>query len=63
MKSLDEINQSLAETEDELARLNTLRTKLLTRITELQQEKALFSGNPNLPQQSFILDSVTSQST
>ncbi len=63
MKSLDEINQSLAETEEELARLNSLRTKLLARITELQQEKALSSDNPSFPQQSVILASVTSQST
>ncbi|MFZ1043074.1 MAG: DEAD/DEAH box helicase family protein [Anaerolineales bacterium] len=63
MKSLDEINQSLAKTEEELARLNSLRTKLLARITELQQEKALSSDNPSFPQQSVILASVTSQST
>ena len=40
VRSLDEISQLLAETEGELARLNTRRAELLAQITALQREKA-----------------------
>lgn len=41
MKSLDQINQLLAQAEEDLARLNARRTELLRQIAELRQEKAL----------------------
>ena len=42
VRSMDETNRLLAETEAELAGLNTRRAELLKKVTELQQEKALF---------------------
>ncbi len=44
MKSLDEIDQLLAELEKELAALNVLRSELLAQITELRQEKVSLLG-------------------
>ena len=40
MRSLTEINQRLAETEDELTKLDLRRTDLLAQVAELQQERA-----------------------
>ena len=40
MRSLDEINQLLAEAEENLAALHTRQAELLRQIAELQQEKA-----------------------
>ena len=42
MGSLDEINQLLAEKQEELARLDARRAELLAQIAKLQQEKAPF---------------------
>ena len=44
MKSLDEIDQSLAEIEKELATLDGRRAKLLTQVAELRQGKASLLG-------------------
>ena len=60
MRNLDEINRLLAEAEEALAKLNARRTKLLKKITDLQQEKALH-GQETSPQ-SAALPSVTNQS-
>ncbi|MBI1878363.1 MAG: DEAD/DEAH box helicase family protein [Chloroflexi bacterium] len=62
MRNLDEINHLLAETEEELARLNTRRAELLTQITQLQQEKALLLPMQETPLPPARLSSVTNQS-
>jgi len=62
VRNLDEISRLLAETEGELARLNTHRAELLTQITALQQEKAEFLHLSEAPLQSASLPAVTNQS-
>ena len=42
MRSLDEINQLLAEAEGKLATLKTHQAELLRQIVELQQERSFF---------------------
>lgn len=62
MRNLDEINRLLAETEEELARLNARRTELLRQITELQQEKSSFLPAQGTPLSPARLPSITNQS-
>jgi superfamily II DNA or RNA helicase len=59
---LDELSRLLAETEAELARLDSRRAELLNQITQLQQEKSsLLKGHgPPQPPDNFSL--VTNQS-
>ncbi len=63
MRSLDEINRLLAETEEALARLNARRTELLRQITELQQEKASFRQVQETSLAPDSLPSVSNQSS
>jgi superfamily II DNA or RNA helicase len=49
MRSLDEINQLLAEAEEDLATLNARQAELLRQIAELQQEKASLLHGPETP--------------
>ena len=63
MRNLDEINRLLAETEGELAKLNTRRTELLKQITELRQEKISFHHIQENSPQTARLPSVTIQSS
>jgi len=63
VKSMDEISRSLAEAAAELAALDARRAGLVTRITELQQEKAALLPTPEMPLQSDRLPSVANQSS
>jgi len=49
MKTLDEINRSIAATEAELAELESSRSKLLSRAATLQREKATLVQSPGTP--------------
>ena len=62
VRNLDEIDRLLAETEGELARLNTRRAELLAQITALQREKTELLYTQEAPSQSPNLPSVTNQS-
>ena len=62
MRGLDEINRLLAETEEELAKLNARRTELLAQVSELQREKAPFLPVQETPLQPR-LPPVTNQSS
>jgi hypothetical protein len=62
VRSVDEVDQLLAEVEDELTRLNIRRAELLSQIAALQQEKAAFVQTSEAPLQSAALLSVTNQS-
>ncbi len=46
MKTLDEINRLIASTEAELAELESSRSKLLSRLAELQRDKAALLQSP-----------------
>jgi len=63
VRSVDEIDRLLAETEGELAKLNIRRAELLTQIAALQQEKAAFLQTLGAPLQPAGLPLVTSQSS
>jgi hypothetical protein len=62
VRSLDEINRRLAETEEELAKLNARRAELLAQVSELQREKASFLPVQETPLQPK-LPPVTNQSS
>ena len=49
MKTLDEINALIASTESELAELESSRCKLLSRVAELQRDKAALTQSPSVP--------------
>ena len=63
MGSLDEINQLLAEREEELARLDARRAELLAQITKLHQEKAPFLQIQETLLSANRLPPVTNQSS
>ncbi|MEW5817720.1 MAG: DEAD/DEAH box helicase family protein, partial [Spirochaetota bacterium] len=63
MGDLAEINRLLAETKEELTKLDARRVELLKQITELQQEKASFRQGQENPPQLTGLPSVTNQSS
>ncbi len=63
MKNLDEVIRSLAETEAEVAMLDARRADLLTRITELRQEKVALLQTHEMPLQLDRLPSVTNHSS
>ena len=63
VRNLDEINQLLAEIEDELTRVNTRRAELLRQINELQQEKAALLSLGVAPLQTNQPSIVTEQSS
>ncbi len=63
MKSLDEIDHSLAEIENELATLDARRAKLLTQVVELRQEKASLLGAHETQPSLDRIPSVTNQSS
>jgi superfamily II DNA or RNA helicase len=62
MRSVDEIDRLLEETEGELAKLNTRRAELLSQIAALQQEKAAFLQTSETPLQLANVPLVTNQS-
>ena len=63
VKNLDEVIRSLAETEAEVAMLDARRADLLTRITELRQEKVALLQTHEMPLQLDRLPSVTNHSS
>ncbi len=63
MRDLAEINRLLAETKEELTKLDARRVELLKQITELQQEKVSFLDGQETPPQLAGLPSVTNQSS
>jgi superfamily II DNA or RNA helicase len=63
VRTLDEIDRLLAETEEKLVRLNAHSAELVMRITELQREKASFLQVQVTPLQLGKLPSVTNQSS
>ena len=62
MKTLDEINRLIASTEAELAELESSRSKLLSRVAELQREKAALFQSPGAQDVNYK-PIVTNQST
>jgi hypothetical protein len=65
MKNLDEINRLIAAAEAELAEPESSRSKLLSRVAELQHEKAAllqpstppdFNDKPTVTNNQIILD-------
>ena len=63
MKSLDEIDQLLAEIEKELATLDARRAKLLAQVVELRQEKASLLGAHETQPSLDRIPSVSNQSS
>ena len=49
MKTLDEINHLITSIEAELTELESSRSKLLSRVTELKREKAPLVQSPSAP--------------
>jgi superfamily II DNA or RNA helicase len=62
MANLDEVNELLAETEAELAKLNARRDELLAQLTELQRKKASFLSVEGASSQPNV-SSVTNESS
>jgi len=63
VRSLDEIDRLLAETEEELANLNARRAELLMHISELQHEKTSFLAGQETPPLQPKPTLVTNQSS
>jgi hypothetical protein len=62
VRDLDQINRQLAETENELSKLNARRDELLGQLSELQQEKASLLNGQEVPLQPEIRH-LTNQSS
>ena len=62
VRHLDDINRQLAETENELSKLNARRNELLGQLAELQREKAALLNGAAAPPQ-IRLPSVTNESS